>query len=257
MIKLRITTSPDRAGRTQGVNKTRPEPGQDPESRPGLKMKDLTEATGLPRSTVLHYLHQGLLPDPVRTSPNMAYYHPSCVNLLRLIKNLQAKHRYSLAQIKEALGREESGRELAARVELQEVIFGSQPREEHDLKTFCQRTGLTPEQVASLQELELLLPLVEGRFDQEDVAMGLVLAQALDKGLAPEEITYYPRLAKELVKEEMAVRRRMTGHLPPAQDASRTAEMTRAARVMRGYSFERAFQKRVLAMRDLKEEERP
>jgi DNA-binding transcriptional MerR regulator len=218
-------------------------------------MKDLTEATGLPRSTILHYLHQGLLPQPVKTSPNMAYYHPGCIDRLRLIKNLQAKHRLSLAQIKEALCRVENGRELAAWIELQEAIFGSDPKEEHDLKTFCQRTGLIPEQVDRLLELELLLPLEEGRFDQEDVAMGLVLAMAMANGLDPEEITYYPRLAGELVDEEMALRNRLTGHLPYAQDASKTAEMTRAARVMRGYSFERAFQKRVLAMKGLKEEE--
>ena len=224
--------------------------------RPGLRMKDLTEATGLPRSTILHYLHQGLLPQPVKTCPNMAYYDPGCIDLLRLIKNLQAKHRLSLAQIRESLAQTGADRELAARIELQEAIFGSDPKEELDLKTFCQRTGLTPNRVERLLKLELLLPLEKNRFDQDDVAMGLVMAKAMGNGLGPEEVTYYPRLAKELVAEEMALRNRMTGHLPYAQDAARSAEMTRSARVMRSYSFERAFQKRVLAMTGLKDEEK-
>ena len=38
----------------------------------GLRMKQLMEATGLPKSTLLYYVEQGLLPPPVKTSPNMA-----------------------------------------------------------------------------------------------------------------------------------------------------------------------------------------
>lgn len=48
-------------------------------SKPGLRMKELMEATGLPKSTILFYLEQGLLPKPVKTSRNMAYYPPECM----------------------------------------------------------------------------------------------------------------------------------------------------------------------------------
>lgn len=52
-------------------------------------MNELTSATGVPKSTVLYYLGQGLLPQPRKTSPNMAYYEPSSIDRIRLIQQLQ------------------------------------------------------------------------------------------------------------------------------------------------------------------------
>ena len=40
-------------------------------------------------ATVRHYLREGLLPEPVKTSRNMAYYLPQFVARIRLIKQLQ------------------------------------------------------------------------------------------------------------------------------------------------------------------------
>ena len=42
----------------------------------GMRMKELTEATGLPKSTILHYIAQGLLPEPTRTGRNTATLRP-------------------------------------------------------------------------------------------------------------------------------------------------------------------------------------
>ena len=40
---------------------------------PMLKMKELMEATGVTKATILHYVKEGLLPEPVKTGRNMAY----------------------------------------------------------------------------------------------------------------------------------------------------------------------------------------
>lgn len=68
-----------------------------------LKMQDLVQATGIPKSTILHYLNEGLLPEPVKTSRNMAYYSPACVERISFIKVMQSKYRLSLAIIKKFL----------------------------------------------------------------------------------------------------------------------------------------------------------
>ncbi|MGW4742544.1 TetR family transcriptional regulator [Nocardia xishanensis] len=41
-----------------------------------LKMAELSSSSGLPASTIRHYLRLGLLPEPLRTAPTMAYYGP-------------------------------------------------------------------------------------------------------------------------------------------------------------------------------------
>ena len=51
-----------------------------------LRMKQLAEASGVPAPTIKHYLREGLLPEPVKTSRNMAYYPQEFVERIRLIE---------------------------------------------------------------------------------------------------------------------------------------------------------------------------
>jgi len=218
-------------------------------------MRELTEAVGLPKSTILHYLQAGLLPDPIKTSPNMAYYDPACVDRLRLIRNLQARHRLSLAQIKKILTVVQDGDEVAAMVELNRVVFGPGDQETVGLKEFCRRTGLTPEAVREAVDNELLIPLTPGRFDQEDIAMGRITARSRDMGLQARDARFYVEGARLIVDGEMDLWRRVTADLPVAQDAQMTLQMTHTARLMRDYIIDRIFQKRVMAMDSIKDKE--
>ena len=45
---------------------------QKKEEKPGLRMNELMAATRLPRSTLIHWIKEGLLPEPVKTSKTMA-----------------------------------------------------------------------------------------------------------------------------------------------------------------------------------------
>ena len=54
-------------------------------------------------ATVRHYLREGLLPEPVKTSRNMAYYPPEFVDRIKLIKRLQEERFMPLRVIRELL----------------------------------------------------------------------------------------------------------------------------------------------------------
>jgi DNA-binding transcriptional MerR regulator len=219
-------------------------------------MKDLVKDTGVPKSTILHYLHQGLLPEPIKTSPNMAYYPPEILDRIRFIQHMQRHHRLLLSEIKQILESKVGEVDLPIRLELHDIIFG-QSRQEGLLETsaFCRTTGLTEQQLNDLLRARLLMPLNEGWFDQEDVNMGQMYARRFSRGAHMEDIKYYVELGEKIVDQEMALRRRMTGHLPDEEDAALTIEMVKSARMCRAYIIDRLFQHRVAAMRDLKEEE--
>ncbi len=68
-----------------------------------LKISELAERADVPVATVRHYLREGLLPEPVKTSKNMAYYPPEFVERIRTIKRLQEERFMPLRVIKEAL----------------------------------------------------------------------------------------------------------------------------------------------------------
>src|SRR4029077_3335387 len=69
-----------------------------------LRMGELAEASGVPAPTIKHYLREGLLPEGVKTSRNMAYYPHEFVDRIRLIKRLQEERFMPLKAIKGVLG---------------------------------------------------------------------------------------------------------------------------------------------------------
>ena len=215
---------------------------------PGLKMQDLMAASGLTKSTILHYMNEGLLLAPVKTSRNMAYYSPDCVERLTFIKVMQSKYRLSLAMIKQFLQEGKVGREIEPFLQLRCFIFSrSEDQELLGRKAFCLATGLTDSEVEELQAAALLLPLDPERFDAEDVVIGRVLKKCRELGISLEGAAFYPRLAREIVDHEMALRDRLIKGLSLEDNATLTLEMTRGARALRPYIIDRMFQHRVMA----------
>ena len=119
-----------------------------------LKMSELAERSGVSAGTIKHYLREGLLPEPVKTSRNMAYYPPELVERIRLIKRLQEERFLPLKLIKGVLDRAAAAQERG-RVSRAEV------RRRHDI----------PDNVlARLEELGVLTPNSRG-YDADDVGV--------------------------------------------------------------------------------------
>ena len=225
-------------------------------SKLGLRMKELVEKTGVPKSTILHYLNQGLLPEPQKTSPNMAYYDPACVGRIQYIQHLQRRHRLSLSEIKQMLTQKGPDLDFSIFNELDTIIFGQmQDTQLLNASDFCATTGLSRQQLKDLLEAKLLLPLREDHFDPQDIGMGKMFATVSAFGLSSEDMTEYVTLCEKIVDHEMAIRKRLTHHLPYDEDAALTIDLVKSARMMRVYIIDRLFQSRVAAMNDLKDSE--
>jgi len=215
----------------------------EPEEGPLIKMKDLLTTIGVSKATILYYLKEGLIPKPVRTKSNMAYYRPACIERVRFIKDLQSQYRLPLAAIRKVLEERDQGRDVLSLIEMGKVVFGAKATNQVNQKVFCRMTGLTPKQVEECLSSDLLLPFENGMFDQEDIAIGQFLKGGFGVGLSIKDLDYYPRLAKETAKREMAIRMRLTKDLGFERNVSATMELTRAARSLRNYIFERHFQR--------------
>ncbi len=216
------------------------------------KMKDLVETTGIPKSTIILYVNKGLLPQPVRTSPNVAYYHPDCTQRIAFIKRIQSSHRLPLAAIKGLLKEIDRGKDVNALLDLQTLIFARDDDDRFDAQGLASETGLSPGQVEALVRTRLLVPLEEGSFDREDVAIGKLLHSGLKLGMRTEELDFYPKMADEIVEKELDLRLRHTRALSFDEDAVMTLEMTRIARGLRTYIIDRIMQRRLITYKGLK-----
>jgi DNA-binding transcriptional MerR regulator len=173
-----------------------------------LKMAELAEASGVSAGTIKHYLREGLLPEPVKTSRNMAWYPPEFVERIQLIKELQERRFMPLKAIKGLLELEGE----ATRVSAAEVK---------------RRYGLPQEVLERLAELEVISPNSRG-YGASDVrileAISRFRAGGYDEriGFTVYDTLRYKRAMEELVKEEVEViMERLGGEV----DADRAAQL--------------------------------
>ncbi len=94
-----------------------------------LRMKDVVEQTGTSREAIRFYINEGLLPEPRKTSRNMAWYSPEHVERIRYIKALQEEHFLPLKAIRAVLNGD--GAEFTSHQQHQFEVLRTRLRAEH------------------------------------------------------------------------------------------------------------------------------
>ena len=187
-----------------------------------LRMGELARASGVSAATIKHYLREGLLPEPMKTSRNMAYYPADFVERIRMIKQLQEERYMPLRVIKDLL--EEDPDRARALIELGDRLLehalagesarvsGAEVRRRYDI----------PKDVLDrLAELEVLTPDRRG-YSPSD----LRIIEAIDRfraggyeeriGFTVYDTLRYKESMADLVKQEVDVlMERLAGELDP------------------------------------------
>ena len=78
-----------------------------------MRIKELEERSGVPRTTIHFYLRHGLLPPPYKTGRTMAHYDDGHLKRLRAIEKLKKGSRVPMAFLKEQLDLLENGTDEA------------------------------------------------------------------------------------------------------------------------------------------------
>ena len=187
-----------------------------------LRMGELARASGVSAATIKHYLREGLLPEPMKTSRNMAYYPADFVERIRIIKQLQEERYMPLRVIKDLL--EEDPDRARALIELGDRLLehalagesarvsGAEVRRRYDI----------PKDVLDrLAELEVLTPDRRG-YSPSDLriieAIGRFRAGGYEEriGFTVYDTLRYKESMADLVKQEVDVlMERLAGELDP------------------------------------------
>ena len=171
--------------------------------RPGLKMSELADASGVSAGTIKHYLREGLLGDEdgiVRTSRNMAWYPPEYVERIRLIKRLQEQRFLPLRLIKELLA-------------------------DRPPRTPRESVGLPENVLDRLAELGVLTPDEDG-YDPDDVAVIEAIerfrAGGYDEalGFTVYDTLRYRDALRPLVEKEVLLLVERLGDIDPEREAA-------------------------------------
>lgn len=93
-----------------------------------LKVSQVSRATGVSTSAINYYVRIGLLPPPLKTHKNMAYYDPSYIQMINYIKRLQFQKHLPLERIKEIMAKKiKIWREVGSNPQrMAEEVFGEE-----------------------------------------------------------------------------------------------------------------------------------
>jgi DNA-binding transcriptional MerR regulator len=204
-------------------------------------MSELAEQSGVSPGTIRHYLREGLLgegADIVRTSRNMAYYPPTYVQRILLIKRLQEERFMPLRVIKGAL--EEDPERVRALVELEDrlleqalasverggLISAEEVRERYEIPLNA---------LARLAEIGVLTPVEDGDagtwYEPDDVkiidAISSFREGGYDEalGFTVYDTLRYRNALQPLVEEEVGA---MLSRLAGEVDVDRAVEIVAA-----------------------------
>ena len=189
-----------------------------------LRMGELARASGVSAATIKHYLREGLLPEPMKTSRNMAYYPAEFVDRIRMIKQLQEERYMPLRVIKDLL--EEDPDRAKALIELGDRLLEHALASESERVSAAQvgsRYDVPKDVLGRLAELEVLTPDKRG-YSPSDVriieAISRFRAGGYEEriGFTVYDTLRYKESMADLVRQEVDVLMdRLAGEMDPDQ----------------------------------------
>ncbi len=225
--------------------------------RKGLKISELAEMTGVPKSTILYYVKKGLIPEPVKTSPNMAWYSEECIEKINFIKEMQTKRFVPLDHIKhmmEAVDEKHLPPEML--LQLNKLIFEDKTEDDpsYNKAEFLKIVELTEQELAELEELKLVIPTIdedERTYAAEDIQTVSNLKKMFEFGITPNDLSYYPRLVADIIKKDLELHQEkiepLGGQNTPLFIET-TEMMLSMARYAREYYFRKLFPQSIVKM---------
>ncbi len=186
-----------------------------------MRINELEEKTGISRATIQYYIREGLLPRPLKTSKNMAYYDESYVERLKLIKYLQEKKYLPLAIIKNMLNEVNTKEALDLSLVIQDSFF--KPASVSGEIRFYARdelirlTGIKGEMLDKAEAIGFIRPKREREnklYDNDDFELAVCLKESGELGIGVEDVRYYPDLFKKMAEKEVSLYWKVIDDLP-------------------------------------------
>jgi DNA-binding transcriptional MerR regulator len=184
-----------------------------------MRIGELAEAAGVSVQTIHYYIRDGLLPPPVKTAPNMAYYGAQYIEEIRLIKELQQTRYLPLAVIKLVLQAKREGQDVRhlgeMRLTIEEFFRPTDPEEGPAPVTAIELVAITGMSVPTIEALEgigLLVPVTvtDGkRYDGVDVRIARAAKKLLELGLEPSDLRCYGKYVEALRLESSVMHEKL------------------------------------------------
>ena len=175
-------------------------------------MSELVAKTNVPKSTILYYIKEGLLPEPVKVKANVHKYSDEHVELIRYIKYMQETMGSSIEQIKLVLKKKNDSfsSSYTMLAPLMNTLSCLSPQSEHYTKEeFIEHFEIDSNLLEELLSEGILLPLEEDDFTEKEAAIIDLVEEFLEVGVEYTILKEYFRHAQAMAQLELEMQKKL------------------------------------------------
>jgi len=165
------------------------------------KISELVSKTGVPKSTILYYIREGLLPQAQKLKPNVHRYSDEHIELIKYISYMKENFQTSNEHLKNILqNRNQSFSSSSSMITpLMNTLSSVSPDDEHYTKeAFTKRFHVDEALLETLLQDEILTPLGENDFTEKEASMVKLVSHYLETGIDYDILRQYVFHAKSL-----------------------------------------------------------
>lgn len=175
-------------------------------------MSELVAKTNVPKSTILYYIKEGLLPEPVKVKANVHKYNDEHVEIIRYIKYMQETMGSSIEQIRLILKNKNNSfsSSYTMLAPLMNTLSCLGPQSEHYTKEdFIEHFEIDSNLLEKLLKEGILIPLEEDDFTEKEAAIINLVEEFLEVGVEYTILKEYLHHAQHLSKLELEMQHKL------------------------------------------------
>ena len=176
------------------------------------KISELVAKTDVPKSTILYYIREGLLPEAKKIKSNVHRYNDEHIELIKYIKYMKQEMGSSNEQIKTALANKNQSLSssfsmLAPLMQtLADIPVGAK---QYTKLEFMEHYGIDKESIERLLEDGILIPINEDSFTDKEASIIRLIEKFEEVGVDYGVIKEYVYHAKALSEIEHTVQKQL------------------------------------------------
>jgi len=168
------------------------------------KISEVVTKTNIPKSTILYYIKEGLLPEAKKIKPNVHKYTDEHIELIKYIKYMQESMGSSIEEIKLALEKKNnsfSGSYMML-APLMNTLSGVNGLTTYTKEEFLEHFDIDPNLFQQLLEDNIIMPIQENSFTKKDASIITLVEHFLEVGADYSILKEYLSCAISLSKLE-------------------------------------------------------
>ena len=165
------------------------------------KISELVSKSGVPKSTILYYIKEGMLPEAKKLKPNVHRYSDQHLELLQYIEYMKAHFGSTNEQLKDILQFKDQSFSTSSGmiVPLMNTLSAVPSDAEHYTKSeFIEQFGVDERLLEQLIDDEIILPTAPNDFTEKEASIMKLIGYFQEVGIEYEILKMYVFHAKAL-----------------------------------------------------------